>query len=228
MRYSPNLSVIVKALDKISGRLARDYGEIENLQNNYASAVKFANACYNRIKEDLTADLGKIHPDYNVEFLDGGKVTNNPQAEYSYVISPVDGLINLSRAIPYFTTMVALKHKQEIVAVALSNVAANELFFAEKGGGAYFSNRRVRVSENKNGNLIAAISDVALANGKYINRLNNCLSLDLAYLAAGKIDLAIIDVKNKEAVKALLLLVKEAGGVVKEDGNRIIISNGKI
>ena len=60
MRYSPNLSIIIKALDKISGKLARDLGEIDNLQNNPFSASKFAIACYQRIKKDLAEDLDDI------------------------------------------------------------------------------------------------------------------------------------------------------------------------
>ena len=219
-------------MDKISGRLARDFGEIENLQNNYATAVKFANACYQRIKESLIQDLTKIHPEYNIEFLDGQKVINNPNAEYNYIISPVDGLLNLSRSIPYFSTMVALEHnsvgKKEVVAVALSNVASNELYFAEKGGGAFLNNRRVRVSENKSGSLICAVSDANLAKDKFINHLNSCFSLDIAYLAAGKIDIAIFNIKHKESLRALFLLAKEAGSTIAEKDGLIIVSNGKI
>ena len=232
MRYSPNLSIIIKALDKVSGRLARDFGEIENLQNNYATAVKFANACYKRIKEGLIQDLTKIHPEYNIEFLDGEKIINNPNAQYSYIVSPVDGLMNLSRSIPYFSTMVALEYigsgKKEVVATALSNVASNELYFAEKGGGAFLNNRRVRVSENKSGSLICAVSDTSLAKNKFINRLNNCFSLDLGYLAAGKIDLAIFDLKHKESLCAMFLLAKEAGASISEKDGVIVVSNGKI
>lgn len=232
MRYSPNLSIIIKALDKISGRLARDFGEIENLQNNYATAVKFANACYQRIKDGLIQDLTKIHPEYNIEFLDGERIINNPAAEYNYIISPVDGLINLSRSIPYFSTMIALEHiangKKEVVAVALSNVASNELYFSEKGSGAFLNNRRVRVSENKSGSLICAVSESGLAKDKFISRLNNCFSLDIAYLAAGKIDLAIFNIKHKKQLRALFLLAKESGASVSERDDTIIVSNGKI
>ncbi len=239
MRYSPNLAIIIKALDKISGRLARDFGEIENLQNNHFSATKFANSCYQRIKENLAEDLLKIHPDYNVEFTDGEKIITNNKAEYNYIICPIDGISNLSRSIPFFSTIVALEHnnhdKKEIIAAAICSVATNELYWCEKGSGAFLNNRRIRVSSRSaNDNVLCAGQNKEILNNAKINqskfefRLSGCASFDIGYLASGRLDLCLFDLRDENFLRAILLLLKEAGGTVKTTDQLIIVNNGKI
>jgi len=235
MRYSPNLAIIIKALDKISGRLARDFGEIENLQNNHFSATKFANSCYKKIKENLVEDLMKIHPDYNIEFTHGEKIAANEKAEYNYVINPIDGMVNLSRSIPAFTTVIALEYKKEIIATAISNVAGNELYWCEKGSGAFMNNRRIRVSNRaESDNVLATIcrkdllNDTKISKNKFDFRLSNCFSLDIGYLASGRVDLCLFDESDEQILKPILLLLKEAGGSVSSKNGLIIASNGKV
>lgn len=239
MRYSPNLAIIIKAIDKISGRLARDFGEIENLQNNHFSATKFANSCYKKIRESLAEDLMKIHPDYNIEFTDGETLTMNSKAEYNYIICPIDGLVNLSRSIPAFTTLIALEHinggKKEIIAAAMSNVANNELYWCEKGSGSFMNTRRIRVSNRAStDNIFCAISEKELLNNTLINknkfdfRLSNCLSLDIGYLASGRIDLCLISHSSEKILRPISLLLKEAGGIINSKDNITIASNSKV
>ena len=76
MLHSPNLNVIIKSLEKISIRLARDFSELENLQNNNFSAIKFTNSCYKRIEETLVEELKKVRGEYNVKTADGRKIIN--------------------------------------------------------------------------------------------------------------------------------------------------------
>ncbi len=235
---SPNLNVIIKAIDKISGRLARDFGEIENLQNNAFGASKFANACYTRIAESLAADLTKIHPDYNIEFSDGKKIINNPQASYTYLICPVDGLVNLSRAIPYFSVVVALEYKnpsgkQEVINSVVSNIIANELYFCEKGSGAFLNNRRIRVSARQNGDgCIYCLANKNLFKKVDLNtnasfQLMNCNSLDLVYLASGKVDLLVTDVLDQQILRLTSLFLREAGGSINQKDDLVFLSNGR-
>lgn len=242
MAYSPNLSIIIKAVDKISSRLARDFMELENLQNNHFSATKFANSCYKRIEETLVEDLTKIRSDYNFEFLDGRTIINHRNAEYNFIICPIDGLLNLSRSIPYFTNFVALEHwgkdgKKEIITTVLNNVASNELYFAEKGSGAFLNKRRIRTSKRENNDHIACtLSSLNLANHPLVKALpktasfkvNSSPSLDVAYLAAGKIDLCILESGDQNFLKSALLLAKEAGAIISEKDGLILVSNGKI
>ena len=240
MRYSPNINIIIKAIDNITDRLARDFGEIENLQNNPRSVIKFTNSCYKRIKENLANDLSKFHKDYNIEFADGDKVINNEEAKYSYIIQPIDGLFNLSRAIPYFSTAIALEYnngsKKEIIAIVVMSVANNELYFAEKGSGAFLNNRRIRVSKRDlTHDILCLVSNKELLNHsltkntKFNFRLNNVPTLDIAYLASGRADLYLLGNKQpNKIIQAMILMLKEAGGDISEKEDMIILNNSEI
>ncbi len=243
MLHSPNLNVIIKSLEKISVRLARDFVELENLQSNNFSAAKFANSCYKRIEETLVDELKKVRGDYNFEMADGRKIIHNPNSEYQYIVCPVDGLLNLSRSIQSFSSFVALEHiapngTREVISTTILNVAANEIYPCEKGSGAFLNNRKIRVSkrELKDG-ILCSLSHPNLINHQILENLktnkaifqtNNCFSLDIAYFAAGKIDLCIFEEADKNFLKAFLLLAKEAGGEVIEKDGLVLVSNGKI
>jgi myo-inositol-1(or 4)-monophosphatase len=243
MLHSPNLNVIIKSLEKISARLARDFVELENLQSNNFSAVKFANSCYKRIEETLIEELKKVRGEYNFELVDGRIIIHNPHSEYQYIVCPVDGLFNLSRSIQSFSSFVALEHiskdgKKEVISTTILNVAANEIYLCEKGSGAFLNNRKIRISkrELKDG-VLCSISNPSLIThsiaqnlqtNKVVFQVSNCASLDIAYFAAGKIDLCIFEEGDKNFLKAILLLAKEAGGEVIEKDGLILVSNGKI
>ncbi len=239
MRYSANLNIIIKAIEKAAGRMPRDFIELENLQSNPISATKFANACYNKVKQTLAEDLLRFRPEYNLIFSDGEKVINKKDAEYSYAIFPIDGLGNLSRSDPHFTVAIALEHidasgKKESISVAISNIVGNEVFYCEKGFGAYVSSRRLRVSK-KSGNekSAAVIEDLNFAQSEKSKNLSlrnyGCKTLEIAYLASSRLDAVILnDSKDNELIKPFMLLVREAGGKVVESDNLILASNGLI
>ena len=243
MLYSPNLNVVIKSLEKISPRLARDFVELENLQSNNFSAVKFANSCYKRVEETLVEELKKVRPEYNFELLDGRKIIHNPNSEYQFIICPVDGLFNLSRSIAGFSCFVALEHlakdgSKEVISTTILNVVGNEFYICEKGSGAFLNNRKIRVSkrELKDGILCTLVNHSLIShpivqnlqNQKVTFQTSNCPSLDIAYLAAGKIDLCIFEVGDKDFLKSVLILVKEAGGEVIEKDGLLLVGNGKI
>lgn len=242
MLHSPNLNVIIKSLEKVSARLARDFVELENLQSNNFSAIKFANSCYKRVEETLIDELKKVRGEYNFELMDGRKIINNPASEYQYIICPVDGLFNLSRSIPYFSSFVALAHikdgKKEIISTTVLNVTSNEIYLCEKGSSTFLNNRKVRVSKRElkdgvlcslsNHNLINHQIVKNLQNNKAIFKTSNCPSLDIAYLAAGKIDMCIFEKGDENFLNAFLLLAKEAGATLMEKDGLVLVSNGKI
>jgi myo-inositol-1(or 4)-monophosphatase len=242
MLHSPNLNVVIKSLEKISARLARDFSELENLQSNNFSAIKFANSCYKRIEESLIGELKKVRNEYNIEFSDGKKIINNPSCEYQYIVCPIDGLLNLSRSIQSFSSFIALEYvadgKKEIISSAILNVAGNEIYVCEKGSGAFVNNRKIYVAKRElEDNIICSLSSQNLISHQIIQKLQekkavfqitNCSSLDIAYFASGKIDLCIFDVSDKNFLQAVLLIAKEAGGKVLERDGLIIVGNGKI
>jgi myo-inositol-1(or 4)-monophosphatase len=230
---------MVKALDKVSSKMARDYGEIENLQNNSFAALKFANACYKSIKEKMIRDLIAFNPQYNIRFLDGEEIINDKESKFCYIISPIDGLLNFSRSLTGFSNVIALEEnvdgKKEITTVAISSVANNEVYIAHKGSGAFLNNRRIRASTSKPvSNIVCGIADQSLFNNKLIAGrnfklyLNNCHSLDIAYQASGKLDLAIFSKNDQEMLKITSVLVKEAGGSVSQQGDVILVGIEKL
>ncbi len=224
MRYSANLNIIIKAIDKASLHMPRDFTELENLQSNPASAEKFAAACYRKVKQMLIDDLAKVRPDFNLIFADGQKIVNNENAEYSYTIYPIDGFSNLMRSNPDFTVAVALEHhnktgEKEAISVGISKVFGGELYYCEKGFGAYLNNRRIRVSKRNSGEILSA-SELEQSPRAYGSR-----TLTLAYLASSRIERAVFSKEDFELFKPFLLLIREAGGRIVEDEKSVSVFN---
>ena len=111
MRFSANLNIIIKAIEKASNHISRDFVELENLQSNPTSASKFTSASYNRVKQVLIEDFAKFRPEFNIIFSDGQKITNQENSEYSLIIHVVDGIENLLRASSDFTVSIALIYR---------------------------------------------------------------------------------------------------------------------
>lgn len=230
MRYSANLNIIIKSIEKAASCVSRDFIELENLQSNPFSANKFAASCYNRVKQILLDDLSKIRPDYDLIFADGQQLIRSKKAEYSYVIFPVDGFDNLARSNPDFTIAIALNYRSEngsteTISVAISKIVGSDLYYCEKGFGAYLNSRRIRVSKKNFGNLVIASEDQNLILEKNFSlRSYGCRTLILAYLASAKIEKALFKKENLEFLKPFLLLIREAGGKVEENEKFILVS----
>jgi myo-inositol-1(or 4)-monophosphatase len=237
MRYSANLNVIIKAIEKAASHMSRDFNELEHLQANPASANKFANACYNRVKQVLAEDLLKFRPDYNLIFSDGQKLIKDKNAEYSFVIFPIDGFDNFARSNPDFTIAIALEHfdaatgKRESISVAISKIFGGEIYYCEKGYGAYMSSRRIRVSKRLGSETLLVAGDdqkliaEKMADKKFSTRSYGCRTLELAYLASARLESVLFSGKNSELTKPFLLLVREAGGKTIEEEQFILASN---
>ena len=145
---SPNLSLLINAVKKASGSLNRDFSEIEQLQSSVKGYKEFVVASYTKVTKALQVELGKIHPDYLI-ISDAEKLSGRN----CYIVSPIDGLSNFSRGIPCFSMSVAVYENNTITAAIVYNPATDNLYFAEKGKGAYkegFRNHeRLRVSSRK-------------------------------------------------------------------------------
>lgn len=228
MRYSANLNIIIKSIEKATTHIPRDFTELEHLQSNPMSAEKFAAACYRKVKQILIDDLTKLRPEFNLIFSDGEKVIRSDHAEYSFVIHPIDGFSNLIRSNPDFTVAVALEHHnknsaKEAISVAISKIFGGELYYCEKGFGAYLNNRRIRVSKRNSGEIIS-VNEIESSNSRG-SRSYGCRTLTIAYLAAARIEKAIFLKENNEFLKPFLLLVKEAGGRIVEDEKSVSVFN---
>ncbi len=236
MRYSANLNVILKAIEKATAHMPRDFIELENLQSNPFSANKFANSCYARVKQILSDDLSKLRPEYNLIFSDGQNIIRNKDAEYTYIIHPIDGFTNLTRSNPDFTVAVALEHlgangKRESISAAVSKIFGGEIYYCEKGFGAYMNNRRIRVSKRQVSEIPVICSEdqvlltEKMAGRNFSMRAHGCRTLEVAYLAAARFEMALFKNQNSELLNPFLLLVREAGGKIVEEEKSILVSN---
>jgi myo-inositol-1(or 4)-monophosphatase len=232
MRFSANLNIIIKAIEKASNHISRDFVELENLQSNPASAAKFTSASYNRVKQVLIEDFAKFRPEFNIIFSDGQKISNQEDSEYSLIIHVVDGIENLLRASTDFTVSIALIYRgsngqSEAISVEISKIIGGELYYSEKGFGAYLNNRRIRVSKRINkAEMLTVCDDIKLAESlKIMPRNLGCKTLEIANLASAKIEQIIYKKNNFEFFQPFFLLLKEAGGKVVEEEDKYILSN---
>jgi len=224
---SPMLTNIVTAVKKASVNLNRDFSEIERLQNSVKGSLDFTRIAYDKIQKGLRTEFSRVLPMIPV-VMEGDKI---PQNGMFLIISAIDGVANFAHGNPLFAISAALMEGQNIIAGVIYSPARDELFFAEKGKGAFKegfrSHERLRASAK--GDLDGALvgvkpsaSDMALS-AKIINnavalcrevRISGSAALDLAYLAAGKLDVVIAPGLTLATMAAGVLLVKEAGGMV--------------
>ena len=165
---SPNLNIMIKAVEEARVRTARDFHELEILQTNQATAKKYANSCFLRVKNFIFDDLSKMRPEYNISSSDGDQVINSQEAEYYFFIHPIDGLTNLSRSISEFSIAISLiykgEQKDETVACVIHKVIGGELFYTEKGFDCFINNRKIRCANSAKENFINVFSNKAIPN----------------------------------------------------------------
>ncbi len=224
---SPMLTNLVTIVKKVSVNLNRDFSEIERLQTSIKGSVDFVRVAYERMQKNIGYELSKFAEAYPVIFA--GK---NPNKLNSYLsVSVIDGLTNFAHGNPQFAISVALIDKGIVIAGVIYNPCRDELFFAEKGKGAFKegfrSHERLRVSAKQDleGAIIAVKPDIndketsykvmsgIVAQGAEV-RVSGCLALDLAYVAGGKLDGVIAPNAMQASFSAGMLIVKEAGGMV--------------
>lgn len=232
MRYSANLNIIIKAIEKASIHLPRDFMELENLQSNPNSADNFARHCHAKVKKIITEDIMKFRPDFNITFDDGSKIINNNKAEYNLLIYAIDGFDNLARSNPNFSIAVALQHIDEngeknSIAVAINNSFSKELYYAEKGFGAFLNSRRIRVSKRTGSNLNVFCQDRSFLekDSKFQILSLGAKTLEISYLASARAEKLFISNEQFKIVEPFALLVKEAGGKIEQKDNFFIIGN---
>ena len=225
---SPQISLLIEAVKKASSSMDRDFNEIEQLQSSVKGYKQFVLGTYDKVKRILQTELGKIHPDYPIVDV----ASKLPSKGGCWLVSPIDGLFNFAHGIPYFALSAALYDGEKIICAVVYNPALDVLYFAERGKGAfkegYRNHERLRVSARKelSESLISTLVSYDKSVAEYDKiqkaivsscdniRVSGCCSLDLAYVAAGKLDAHISLNNNLADYAAGLLLVKEAGGYV--------------
>ena len=145
---SANLNIMIKACEKASKILIRDFGEIEKLQVSKKGPADFVTNADLKTEKIILEELKKARPHYSVISEESG-VEKNKDKNNTWIIDPIDGTINFLHGIPHFAISIALKSKNEIISGLIFDPIKNEMFFAEKEGGAFINNHRKKVSKKK-------------------------------------------------------------------------------
>ncbi|WP_119420972.1 inositol monophosphatase family protein [Desertibaculum subflavum] len=223
------LNVMVMAARKAARGLARDFGEVEQLQVSRKGPADFVSAADHRVEKLLVTELRKARPDWSFRLEEGGDIEGRDPS-HRWVIDPLDGTTNFLHGVPHFAISIGVEREGEPVCGVILDPVKDELFLAEKGGGAFLNDRRLRVSAR------SKLPDALIATGLPFNgkeghdlsarelavmmpeiagiRRMGAASLDLAYVAAGRYDGFWERGLKPWDVCAGIVLVREAGGVV--------------
>tara|TARA_B100001175_G_scaffold193863_1_gene164466 strand:- start:254 stop:994 length:741 start_codon:yes stop_codon:yes gene_type:complete len=221
---SANLNVMIKASEKASKSIIRDFGEVEKLQVSKKGPHDFVTKTDKYVEKVLIEELSKTKKNYSFITEETG-IIKNQDKDNIWIIDPIDGTTNFLHGIPHFAISIALKSKDEIVSGLIFDPIKDEMFFAEKDKGAFLNNQRLRVS--KKNSLDECLFSSNHEGVKFSNlnmRYSGCAALDLAYVASGRLDGFFHNKINIWDVAAGALMIKEAGGIVN-DLNKFNINN---
>ena len=214
---SANLNIMIKACEKASKILIRDFGEIEKLQVKKKGPLDFVTNSDLRAEKVIIDELKKAKPNFSILSEEVG-YKKNKDTENTWIIDPIDGTINFLHGIPHFAISIGLLSNDEVKSGLIFDPIKNEMFYAEKNNGAFFNNERIRVSKKNE------LSECLFATGgKKYNSINGittrrsgCAALDLAYVASGRYDGYCQSNLNLWDIAAGLIIIKEAGGVIND------------
>ena len=231
MHASANLNIMIKAARKAGRSLVRDFHEVENLQVSMKGPGDFVSHADRRAESILRADLLDARPNYGFVGEEGGAIAGADPTR-RWIVDPLDGTANFLHALPHWSISLALEHKKEIVTAVVFDPIRNEMFVAEKGTGAWMvDGPRLRVSARTG--LIESVFATGLPFGRASNlsttfadlgrvlpqtarvRCWGGAALDLAYVAAGRLDGCWQRGLKSWDIAAGILLVREAGGLVE-------------
>ena len=231
---SANLNVMIKASDKASKILIRDFGEIEKLQISKKGPSDFVTNADFKVEKVIIDELTKARPNYSIISEEKGTFKNKDKNN-TWIIDPIDGTLNFLHGIPHFAISIALKSNNEIVSGLIYDPIKDELFFAEKDNGAFYNNHRIKVSKkNEINDCLFAVGGKIKNEPDFPSRKSGCAALDMAYVAAGRYDGYCQNNLNLWDIAAGIVLIQEAGGVIKDldldklNNLKVIASNSNI
>ncbi|TIR27040.1 MAG: inositol monophosphatase [Mesorhizobium sp.] len=251
MARSAILNVMVQAAMKAGRSLSRDFGEVQNLQVSMKGPGDYVSQADRKAEEILFTELTKARPGYAFLMEERGLIEGE-DGQHRWIVDPLDGTTNFLHGIPLFAISIALERQGQIVAGVVYNPAMDELYTAERGGGAFMNDRRLRVAgrtklidtvigcgvphlgRGQHGNFLVELRNV-MAEVSGVRRLGSA-SLDLAYVAAGRMDGFWETGLSAWDVAAGILLIREAGGFISDfaggqnmlDGGSIVAGNETI
>ena len=214
---------MIKASEKASKVLIRDFGEIEKLQVSKKGPLDFVTNSDIKTEKIIIEELNKGRPDFSIISEENG-IKKNKDNKNTWIIDPIDGTINFMHGVPHFAISIALKQDNEIISGLIFDPIKDEMFYAEKNNGAYLNNKRIRVSKKNNiSECLFATSGLLEKKIDFSYRKSGSAALDMAYIACGRYDGYFQKNLQLWDVAAGLIILKEAGGIM----NDIDINNYK-
>jgi len=245
MIRSALMNVMTAAAIKAGRGLKRDFGEVENLQVSIKGPGDFVTAADKKAEKTVFEELSKARPGYGFNMEESGCVEGSDKS-HTWHIDPLDGTSNFLHGLPIFAVSIALEREGQLVAGVVYNPATDDMFVAEKGQGAYFNNRRMRVAARRSlSEAMVACGipplartrdhdsfkrELAAAMAKIGNiRRLGAAALDLAMVGCGRFDGYWERGINTWDVAAGIVLVREAGGFVSDfTGSADMLSKGEV
>ncbi|MFM2281126.1 MAG: monophosphatase protein [Pseudomonadota bacterium] len=245
MARSALLNVMVQAALKAGKSLARDFGEVQNLQVSLKGPGDYVSQADRKSEKIVKDELMKARPTYGYLGEETEGEIKGTDGAHRWIVDPLDGTTNFLHGIPMFAVSIGLERNGEMFAGVIYNPATDELYTAEKGGGAYVNDRRLRVSSRR------SLSDCVIGtgiphlgrgqHGKYLIQLRHVMgevagvrrmgsaALDLAYVAAGRMDGFWEEGLSPWDIAAGIVMIREAGGFVSSlSGGSDILDSGSI
>lgn len=242
--FSPAMNVMTAAASKAARGLRRDFGEVENLQVSTKGPGDFVSQADIRAEKIIFEELSRARPGYGFVMEERG-IVDGPDKTHRWIVDPLDGTTNFLHSIPIFAISIALEREGVIVAGVVYNPITDEMFVAERGNGAYLHNRRLRVSAR------SKISEAVFTTGiphqgraspdKFMSDMTAILphvagvrrfgsaALDLAFVAAGRVDGYWERGLKSWDIAAGAVIVQEAGGLISDiDGSDGFLTSGNI
>ena len=211
---SSNLNLMIKAAEKASKSVIRDFGEVEKLQVSKKGPYDFVTKTDKNVEKILIEELSKSKKNYSFITEETGRI-NNKDKENFWIIDPIDGTTNFLHGIPHFAICIAHMSNNKIISGLIFDPIKDEMFFGEKNQGAYLNNHRLRVSKkNLLENCLFSSNHEGVKFSNLNMRYSGCAALDLAYVASGRLDGFFHNQINLWDVAAGAILVEEAGGIV--------------
>jgi len=213
---SANLNIMIKAVEKASKSIIRDFGEVEKLQVSKKGPRDFVTKTDRHVEKILIEELSNTKKNYSFITEETGTIKNKDK-ENIWIIDPIDGTTNFLHGIPHFAICIAHQSKNEILSGLIFDPIKDEMFFAEKDKGAFLNNQRLRVSKkNSLDDCLFSSNHEGLKFSDLNMRCSGSAALDLAYVASGRLDGFFQNKINLWDVAAGALLIKEAGGIVND------------
>jgi myo-inositol-1(or 4)-monophosphatase len=238
------IKVMTDAARKAGRALARDFGEVAELQVSKKGAADYVSAADLKAEQTLMEELLKARPGYGFLGEERGMIEGTDKT-HTWIVDPLDGTTNFLHAMPHFAINIALRRENAIVAGVTYNPATSDLFWAERGRGAFLNDRRLRVAARTRFEEAVFATGIPFMghgqHGRFLKELHQisqrvsgvrrfgAAALDLAWVAAGRFDgFWERDLRPWDLAAGILLVTEAGGRITDADGGEDPLATGSI